>query len=203
MTYATTPSALGFDNPVFDATATYRTVLEAMSRPASVQLLPVTPDAPTGIGPASAAVLLTLADMETPIWIAPDVNTAELRNYLHFHTGCPLTAAPETAAFALLGRDSDLTIIDRLAVGTAEYPDRSATVIIDCENLGSTEGQLFTGPGIKETATFDIPGFPPAIWDLIDRNQALFPLGIDWIFTGGSHMVALPRTSKRGSETCM
>ncbi len=199
MNYSTSPSALGFDNPVFDATATFRTVLEAMSRPATIQSIRHVPDAPSGIGPATAAVLLALADMDTPVWLAPEMASDTLRTYLHFHAGCPVTDAPEAAVFALLGRESDLGVIDKLAIGSAEYPDRSATVIIDCESLSSDPGQNFTGPGIKDTASFDIPGFPPAIWYLVDRNQALFPLGLDWIFTAGSQLAALPRTSKRGS----
>lgn len=203
MTIAAPPSAPGFDHPVFDATATFRCVLNAMSRPASVQDLPVIPQAPAAASPATAALLLTLADMDTAVWIAPDLETAALRSFLHFHSGCPITETPEMAVFALLGRNSDFAVIEQFAIGTAEYPDRSATVIVDCDGLNAGTGQQFTGPGIKGSAAFDIADFPSAIWHLIDRNQSLFPLGLDWIFAAGSQMAALPRTSKRGSETCM
>jgi alpha-D-ribose 1-methylphosphonate 5-triphosphate synthase subunit PhnH len=74
--------------------------------------------------------------------------------------------------------------------GTPEFPDRSATLIIECEKLEQS-GAFLRGPGIKETNRFSLPNL-----EAFQRNSELFPLGVDFLFCAGSQVAGLPRTTK-------
>jgi len=186
----------GFDDKVIDATTCYRALLEAMSSPATVLPLPVSIEAPRGLFAGTAAVLLTLADMDTPVWLAPECDTPEARAYLRFHAGCPIAEEPERAVFAVMSIERDLGVTRDLALGSAEYPDRSATVVLESEMLIEGEGTLFSGPGIKEPRRFRVDEQPSSLWTHVADNNALFPRGVDWIFTSHNQLAALPRTTK-------
>ena len=56
-------------------------------------------DAPAPLDPATAAVLLTLVDHETPLWLDPAVDAA--RDWIAFHCGAPIVERSGSAAFAL------------------------------------------------------------------------------------------------------
>jgi len=57
----------GFADPVLDAQACFRAILEAMSRPGRIQRIAahITPPAP--LCTAAGAALLSLADADTPL----------------------------------------------------------------------------------------------------------------------------------------
>ena len=167
MTSDTAPLSGGFENNVLDATACFRVVLDAMARPAKIHSLPVSISPPRGLNVGTVAVLLTLGDMDTPVWLAPECDTAEARAYLRFH-----------------------------ALGSAEYPDRSATVILESERLIEGEGPLFSGPGFDAPRRFCVEEQPASLWSHVSANQALFPRGLDWILTSDSQLAALPRSTK-------
>jgi alpha-D-ribose 1-methylphosphonate 5-triphosphate synthase subunit PhnH len=82
-----------------------------------------------------------------------------------------------------------LAPLDAYAVGTPDYPDRSATLIVEVAALTNT-GATLTGPGIAQTATLSLPD------GLLAARVARYPLGIDFYFTCGDCIAALPRTTK-------
>ena len=193
---AETLLSAGFEDKVFGATASFRAVLEAMSRPAEVLPLPLIPEAPAGLQAGSVAVLLTLADVDTPVWLAPECDTPQARGHLRFHTGCPIAASPSQAAFAVMSVASDLSASNAMPVGSPEYPDRSTTVILESGALIADSGPRFSGPGIKDFHRFDVARASRALWPLVAANWTLFPRGLDWIFTSPTHLAALPRTTE-------
>jgi alpha-D-ribose 1-methylphosphonate 5-triphosphate synthase subunit PhnH len=86
----------GFADPVMDAQLCFRSVLDAMARPGQVHAVQgVSPPAPLCV--AAGAVLLTLADHETPLWLDP--GAARATAWIAFHTGAPV----EPAARAMFG----------------------------------------------------------------------------------------------------
>ena len=106
----------GFARPVFEAQATFRLIMDAMAHPGSITSIPADVAAPGSLGIAQAALLLTLADADTPVLIpaAPP----ELAAWLAFHTGTRLTTAAEEAVFAFVGRGG--TLPGGLPLGTQD-----------------------------------------------------------------------------------
>lgn len=175
----------GFADPAVGAALAFRAVLEAMSRPGSAH--PVTgaqPPAPLGV--AAGAVALTLCDHDTPVWLAPSHATREVLDWFAFHTGAPMASRTE-ARFAF-GTWADMDPVTDFAIGTPEYPDRSATLVVEVPELGTAH--RLTGPGIRDVAQVTVPD--PAAFR---TNRALFPLGWDAILTCGDQLAGLPRTT--------
>lgn len=175
----------GFADPARDAAHAFRAVMEAMARPGTIQT--VSPATAPGLSGAAATVLLTLTDNTTPLHLAGGIDSPELRRWIGFHTGAPLVAA-EDAGFAL-GRWKDLQPVTRFRVGEPSYPDRSATLIVECDRLAD-DGPRLTGPGIRDAARLSLPETAA-----FRANRALFPLGFDTILTCGDRLAALPRST--------
>jgi alpha-D-ribose 1-methylphosphonate 5-triphosphate synthase subunit PhnH len=173
----------GFTNAPHQSAYAFRAALNALSRPGMIETLTgAAPPAPMSV--AAGVLILTLCDRTTPLHLVGAHDCAALRDWVTFHTGAPLVGA-EAASFAL-GQWQDLTV-DHYAIGTAEYPDRAATLIVEMPALTATGARL-TGPGIEASARLSLPqGF---------RNRADFPLGLDCFLTCGDRIAALPRSTK-------
>ncbi len=178
----------GFADLPVDASHAFRAVMTAMARPGEIAAVRgAKPPAPLSV--AAGVVVLTLCDPETPIHLASSHDTAQVRDWITFHTGAPFVTA-ERALFAL-GAWDHLPLTD-FPLGTAQYPDRSATVIVESESL-SNDGTVLRGPGIEDHVQLSLPEIRA-----FQTNGALFPLGLDFIFTCGDRLAALPRTTRVG-----
>ena len=177
----------GFGNPAVHSARAFRSVMEAMARPGTLHdiggAIP-----PVPLSPAAGCVLLTLCDTDTPVYLAGAADCDAVRAWLAFHTGAPLSG-PSHCAFAV-GRWEDLLPLTAYPVGTPEYPDRSATLIVDCPALSGT-GAALRGPGIKSQSALSLPETAA-----FQANHTLFPLGLDFILTCDDHVAALPRSTE-------
>lgn len=177
----------GFTDPAVQSAHAFRSVMEAMARPGTLQEVSGA-EPPAPLSRAAGAVLLTLCDTDTPVYLAGATDCAAVRSWLAFHTGAPLTG-PSHCMFAV-GTWSDLGPMSAYPIGTSEYPDRSATLIVECPELNAL-GATLTGPGIRGTAALSLPEL-----EAFQHNRKLFPLGLDFIFTNGSSLAALPRSTE-------
>ncbi|MCD9149137.1 phosphonate C-P lyase system protein PhnH [Pseudophaeobacter flagellatus] len=182
----TTAYGGGFSAPAQQAAQAFRAAMTALARPGTLQDI-AGGSPPAGISPAAGGLLLTLCDPETGVYLAPDVDSPELRAWLAFHTGAPIVAADQ-ADFAL-GSWAALMPVGQYRVGTSEYPDRSATLIVEMAQLIPATATL-TGPGIKERAELRLPDVAAC-----QANAKQFPLGVDFFFTCGGQLTALPRST--------
>ncbi|MDX5300337.1 MAG: phosphonate C-P lyase system protein PhnH [Gammaproteobacteria bacterium] len=194
-----TPAALcpGFDEPVHEAQQTFRQVLTALAEPGTLHPVQAGP-APEGVHRASWLVCLTLLDAETPLWIAPPLDSPALRDALRFHCGCPLVSDPRQAAFALLTPESAPLPDAPLAAfdpGTHAYPDRSATLILQLEGVDSGGMLSLTGPGISGSRSVSLVGLDATWLSALEANHTLFPCGVDLILTAPDALMGLPRTT--------
>ncbi|MEP2532159.1 phosphonate C-P lyase system protein PhnH [Shimia sp.] len=177
----------GFVNAPVDAAYAFRAMMNAMARPGTVETLAgALPPAPLSV--AAGVVVLTLCDPETPVHLAGTVDCAAVRDWIGFHVGAPVVARGD--AMFVVGRWDDLMPVHDFAIGTPEYPDRSATLIVERDAF-EPGGAVLRGPGIRDTATLDLPAL-----DVFRQNAALFPLGLDFFFTAADQVAALPRTTK-------
>lgn len=183
------PDALtgGFaDAPVQSARA-FRVMLDVLAHPGKIAHIGgAIPPAPVSV--AAGTALMVLADPTTPVHLAGACDSPQMRDWLRFHIGAPLVAA-ENAAIAL-GHWDDLDPVDRFAPGLPDYPDRSATLIVEMGALVATGARL-TGPGIKDTAFLNLPDL-----HIFQSNHMRFPLGFDCFLTCGTRIAGLPRSTK-------
>lgn len=175
-----------FTAPPVQAAQAFRALLQAMARPGTLHTVSgATPPAP--MSPAAGVALLTLADGTTPVHLAGDHDVAAVRDWITFHIGAPLVGAAE-AQFAL-GTWEALQPVARFAEGLPDYPDRSATLIVEMPAL-TPSGARLTGPGIKAEAYLSLPETAA-----FRANRARFPLGWDCLLTAGAQVAGLPRST--------
>ena len=190
----------GFRDTVFDSQRVFRTALTAMARPGQPQRLDhgqgerLEIPCIDGIHAASLAWLLALADIDTPVWIETQCHTEEFRRYLRFHTGAEITPTRQAAYFGLFREGYDGAFFADFPVGSDDYPNRSATLIIQVADLTSGPPRTVRGPGIRTTVDLCIAAIAPHFWDAWRANQALYPCGVDVVFTAGDMCMGLPRS---------
>jgi alpha-D-ribose 1-methylphosphonate 5-triphosphate synthase subunit PhnH len=187
----------GFADKVLSAQSTFRSVMDAMARPGSIQRVVATAGTPAAMMRGAAAIALTLFDHDTPVWLDPAMSeTPDVSKWLKFHTSAPVIADSSIASFALIGDPAHLPPLDRFAFGSNEYPDRSTTLILQVRSL--TQGTAFElrGPGIDGTATLRAEIRPHDLFERLAVNSALFPRGIDVVLVHDDAIVAIPRTTR-------
>lgn len=177
----------GFADPVAEAQQCFRAVLDAMARPGTIHDVGLL-DPPPPLCPAAAAVLLTVVDHETPLWLGPFAEAA--RGWIAFHAGADFTA-PDKATFLLAQELPDLATLRQ---GTDEGPEESATVVLQLAGLGSGARFRLSGPGLRAPTGFAADGLPADFVARWAANRARFPLGVDLILCAGTRLAALPRT---------
>ncbi|MEM1427931.1 MAG: phosphonate C-P lyase system protein PhnH [Pseudomonadota bacterium] len=184
---AVQPLGGGFCEPSTDAAHAFRRILEAMARPGTFHTLQgAVPPAP--LSSAAGAVLLTLCDADTPLHLAGSCDCEDVRQWVAFHTGAPISPAAE-CTFAV-GPWEALAPTSQYRIGTAAYPDRSATLIVELPHLVAEDTRL-RGPGIRTTAELSLPDVAA-----FQDNHALFPRGLDFFFTAETRVAALPRSTE-------
>lgn len=174
------------EGPVQSARA-FREILEAMARPGTIRRVQgARPPEPLSI--AAGTALLVLTDPTTRLHLAGRADCPSVRDWVAFHIGAPLTTA-EAADFAV-GTWDALQPVTRFRIGQPDYPDRSATLIVECDRLVN-HGPCLTGPGIESATWLNLPETAA-----FRANRALFPLGFDTLFTAGDRIAGLTRSTR-------
>jgi alpha-D-ribose 1-methylphosphonate 5-triphosphate synthase subunit PhnH len=180
--------APGFADPVHGAQSVFRAVLDAIARPGRIVAVPesilsAAPLAPLGRAAASVRARDGAAD------------------YLRFHCGAPFVTDVSTARFAMAVETGALPPLGAFDLGCDEYPDRSATLVVEVAGLAAATGRhggtalTLSGPGIAGTAQLAVEGLPADFWTQRTALAPLFPRGLDLVLTCGDRLAALPRTT--------
>lgn len=182
----------GFTDVAVQSAHAFRAIMQAMARPGRIMELGADIEAPGPLLPSAAAVALTLCDFQTPVWLSPALANEQVIRYLRFHAGVPIMAEEQTAQFVFTTASE---LLPRLLLqGTHEYPDRSATLVIQVRGFESKFVEL-SGPGIRGVEGFGVAGLGDAFWGAMVENHARFPVGIDVIFAAPGQLAALPRST--------
>lgn len=186
----------GFSDPVQDSQTLFRTLLKAMSEPGLIRQIEQPERAPGPLSLAGWAVALGMLDADTPLWLSRSLmQDSALSSNLRFHCQSPLTACAAEADFAL-ALAAELPELASFNQGCAEYPDRSATLIIQVEGISDEPDWTLTGPGIESERGLTIGGLPQAFTEQLIASRRRFPLGVDCIFVCADQLVALPRSTQ-------
>lgn len=183
-----------FQHPVADAQFSFRRILKALSEPGTCVKLPAVPGF-GALGSASACVLLTLIDQDTPLWISAALNDDILRKNLRFHTGAVLTEDPTSVSFALTDPALDSATLLAFPCGDEMSPELATSVIVQLESLSDSPALRLTGPGIESERVIT-PQLPDAVRQYLLNRPHRFPLGLDFMFTCGDELIAVPRTTR-------
>lgn len=187
----------GFADPVGASQTVFRALMDALARPGSVHVLPEVTAPPAPLTASATALIATLADADTPVWLDPALTkTSAVRDWIVFHTGAPITAHQSEAAFAVVSAPQNLSALNGFALGSQEFPDRSTTVILQVTTL--TEGAPLTleGPGIKGQASLAPDPLPQHFARQWMANRQAFPRGIDLILAAPGCVAAMPRSTR-------
>ncbi|MDN0112263.1 phosphonate C-P lyase system protein PhnH [Yersinia mollaretii] len=182
-----------FAHPVDDAQHTFRRILKALSEPGVLVALPsVTGWQP--LTPATTAILLTLADQETPLYLDGALSSDAVQHNLRFHTGAPLAASSATASFALFSEAVTAAQLAACPVGDEFSPEHATTVLIQTDSLHHGTPLRLRGPGIEHSRSI-APQLPAVVLEYLLNRPAIFPAGLDFLLTCGETLMAIPRTT--------
>jgi alpha-D-ribose 1-methylphosphonate 5-triphosphate synthase subunit PhnH len=193
--------APAFADPVRGSQRVFRSVMDAMARPGTIVATGGLARAPQPLGPAAAAVALTLIDYETPVWLDPALaQSPEVAAWLRFHTGAPLTDDSRQAVFGFIADPLRMPRFEAFSQGSMEYPDRAATLVLQVERLSGDGGFWLSGPGVRGSRALSVSPLPADFAARLRANRALFPRGLDIILASATMVAALPRSVHVATE---
>ncbi|WP_254546770.1 phosphonate C-P lyase system protein PhnH [Halomarina pelagica] len=173
-------------DPVHDTRETFRALLDAASRPGTVERTPV--------APAVNAVVATLVDHEVTVHGGSETLRAALDRERR------LSRAPfEEADLIVAAGDTDGRVTDAER-GTLKEPSEGATVIYEVDALAADATRVnglalsVTGPGVPGTRTFGVGGLPATEVGAIAEAQSTYPRGVDVFLVDEERVAALPRS---------
>ena len=178
---------IGFKNFSTDSADNFRQLMNAVAYPGGTFEL-TRCDVPDGISSAAGSIILNLCDYTNCIYLAKSHHREEIIRWITFHTGAKITAS-DMCDFAI-GEWSELKKVDNFKLGTAEYPDRSSTLIVDQSDIDFRHVYI-QGPGIKIKKKCKLPEV-----DLFNENNNKFPIGLDFYFTNDQKIMVINRTTK-------
>jgi len=193
----------GFDD-IFDSQATFRALLDALSRPGTIRRLPARPyaSAPQGFCAPALTILKTMCDHRVSFSIGSSSRRPDLVSYLTMNLSTPFEEV-EKADYVLFEGERFDPDFANLNHGTLEFPEFSATALL-CVRRLSDGGQIalpgsslrFRGPGVKGTASLRAAGLDARYLEERSRANQFYPMGIDLFLVDADGRVAgIPRVS--------
>ena len=194
-----------FDD-VFDSQATFRVLLDSVSRPGTIGLIPSIPykAPPRGFCPPALSILKTLCDHRVSFSLGEAQATPEWIRYLEVNLAAPYRRL-ERADYVLFDGSAYDAGFARVHRGSLEYPESSAIALLCVTrlSLGPDESEgpacelVFAGPGVKDSVRLSVAGLDPAY--AVERKTVnnLYPLGIDlFLIDPDGRVAGVPRTSR-------
>ncbi|WP_019122110.1 phosphonate C-P lyase system protein PhnH [Brevibacillus massiliensis] len=190
---------------VHDIQASYRKVVDSMSRPGLISDLAAEAgklDRDAGCFPSTMIIAMMLLDTEVTfkVFSEKEAQVTHMFNRLTYAN----TAEAERADFIFVLQDAasdDLrNALQKAKIGELIDPHQSATVIVETEAVSGDKALRLTGPGIRGESFVQVKA--SADWIQIrEEKNAEYPLGIDLIFIDESHrLLCLPRTTQIRKE---
>lgn len=186
---------------VFDAQLHFRMILDAMAKPGVIKIIDgIKINPPMGIHHSSILIGFALFNADAS-FCSLQLNQKEITDYLVLNTG-GLSILKNAADFIFINGLQSSELLSSIKIGTLEYPENGATVIIDVENISDCfregyKGLKLSGPGIADEHHVFVNGLNDTIISFRSEINSEYPLGVDLILTDEHHkMVCIPRTSK-------
>jgi len=178
-----------------DGQAASRDCFAALAAPGTVVNLGAALQSLASLHTAACALLLALLDQDSRLWLSPAAAAGGAAARLKLHTGCSMAAFPSEADFALVAGVEELPPLEAFTAGSQEYPERSATVVLQVAAILES-GWRLTGPGVRNETRLSVPALGDGFVHQWERNRARFPRGVDLYFSCGDRLCGLPRTTR-------
>ncbi len=172
----------------------FRALLDAMSRPGTIHTLPEARGADGAWG-SSLVVMQSLLDHEVTFAVEADDRSVHEQILRRTGARSDVLAA---AGYVLTDAAHALDVIEMASEGYLEEPERSATVVVRVDAIGSGALRVsLSGPGIESVQPLSLDGLDvAALHALIERN-AVYPTGIDIVLVDPQGRIAcLPRSTR-------
>ena len=193
--------APGFADITAQSQAVFRCALDAIARPGTTMRLSAAhavPAQPAG-SRAAASFLLAVLDQDCTLWLSPTLQAGPAAAWLRFHTGCRITADCAAADFVWAASFAELPALADLKQGSAEYPDQSATCVVEVAGWDRVAAQHagalhLRGPGIRDAVTLRVDGLGA---DFVQQHHAMqlhAPCGVDVYCCADDALLGLPRS---------
>jgi alpha-D-ribose 1-methylphosphonate 5-triphosphate synthase subunit PhnH len=205
--------APGFADSTAQSQVVFRCALDALARPGSPVGIPaaslVSPSVNTCT--ASASLLLALLDQDCTLWLSPTLANGPAAAWLRFHTGCQIEADCSQADFVWAASIAELPSLYQLKQGSAEYPDQSATCVVDVTAWriaaqSEADAVSLRGPGVRDVRTLAVDGMDAGFVQQHHAMQAHAPCGVDIFCCAGDAVLGFPRSVRlatgAGSQSC-
>ena len=205
--------APGFTDSTAQSQVVFRCALDAMARPGKPVRIPdtalVSPTRSTNA--VAASVLLALLDQDCALWLSPTLANGPAAAWLRFHTGCQIEADCSKADFVWAASFAELPSLDQLKQGSAEYPDQSATCVVDVKgwrNAAASDAVTVSlrGPGVRDVITLSVEGMHAGFVRQHHAMQEQAPCGVDVFCCAADALFGLPRSVRlatgAGSQAC-
>lgn len=177
------------------AQAVFRVLLDCMAGPGKVSQLPVAHPIASD-DENLLAVLESLVDQEVAVWVCPGLSE-RIGQTLLSRTRVR-QAHLSQADYVVADRAGLPAAISGARIGSIEYPDEGATLIISCNSLADGPVELtLSGPGVSGTAQLRVAGVPGGDFQALAERNSDFPLGLDLTLVSWDGMVAcIPRSTQ-------
>jgi len=155
--------------------------------------------APENAHAAAAALLLALLDQDCKVWLSEGFASSHAGAWLRFHTGCTLVTNSIEADFVWVAHANELPAFENLAQGDAQYPELSATCVVQVmglETLPTADAWTLSGPGVNGSSHLKMVGLPQNFVLARRNSQVHAPCGIDFFFTHNDSLIGLPRSTQ-------
>lgn len=175
----------------FSSQRTFRSLLDALSRPGRLSRL----HPPSGI-PAALLPALALVDVDVTACVLTTSESADLGAVLATATGARLVPMEQADVVVAL-RPPTPDEIRSLRRGRADAPELGARLSVACTKVTGGDVQLILrGPGVPDLRTLDVGGLEPAVFDALVGVNRQFPTGIDTFLVADDGTVAgIPRST--------
>ena len=164
----------------------FRRLLQAMSRPGRVYVLPPPHSAGREPWGAMLQLLESLLDHEVSFAVIGRNGSRKLQSRIAERTRSRAADVGQ-ADFLIVADGNSTGEILQAKRGTHQYPDTSATVVFRVQSLLFPEDRqptiALTGPGIREEILLGpIEGLGPRETEHLKELNSEFPLGVDAVF---------------------
>jgi alpha-D-ribose 1-methylphosphonate 5-triphosphate synthase subunit PhnH len=186
---------------VHDIQKCYRKVLNCMARPGvieSIEEVSKKVDMNIEFFKSTLVIMFMLLDAEVTFKIISK-NEIELTNIVNQLTYAK-AADVDKADFVFILKDAESQDMGQAfknaKSGDLINPHKSATIIVEVEEVSNDKELILKGPGIEEANYVKISAFGNWIEEREKKNIE-YPLGVDTIFIDkGSNILCLPRTTQ-------